>query len=117
MERLNNSHLIYADCNYIHSVNYCRMYNAPITLNYGLKHNRKKFIIGAGTSDNIELWQDGVFIYVLSQNNGMGYISLQVINTETNQIEDNIFLGGEDATDILEMESKEQLTILFDYCN
>lgn len=122
MERISNRYLIYGDCNYTHSVNYRHLYNAPITLNYGEKHNRSKYILNAGTSDNIELWQDGIFIYVLSQNNRLVYISLQVINTETKQEEGSVFLNQQDCTleenfsfGILEMESEKQLKILFEY--
>ena len=122
MNRLSNKYLQYNDTSYNYAVNYQQMYNAPITLNYGEKHNRSKYIISAGTMDNIELWQDGIFIYVLSQNNGLSYISLQVINTETKEIECDIYLDSNDCENegnlsygILDMESEEQLKILFMY--
>lgn len=117
-----SSLLHYGDTNYTKAINYQHMYNAPITLNYGEKHNRTKYIIGAGTQDHIELWQDGIFIYVLSQNNGLSYISLEVINTELREIEGNVFLNEEDCTHednfsagILDMTSEEQLKVLFEY--
>ena len=122
MLQLPTNLLIYSDVNYNHAVNYRHLYNAPITLNYGEKHNRTKYIISAGTHDNIELWQDGVFIYVLSQNNGLSYISLMVINTESKEVENEVFLNEQDCTyeenmscGILEMGSEEQLKILFEY--
>lgn len=115
MKQINKSILIYGDVSYNYAVNYRHMYNAPITLNYGDKHNRKKYILSAGNSDHIELWQDGCFIYVLSQNNGLEYIALQIINTETEQIEDNIFLQGEDAADIIDLESEAQIKNLLQY--
>lgn len=122
MLQLPNSYLIYSDTNYNHSVNYRHLYNTPVTLNYGEKHNRTKYMLNAGSSDNIELWQDGVFIYVLSQNNGLTYISLQVINTETKQIEGEVFLNEQDCTfeenmsyGILDSDSEQQLKILFEY--
>ncbi len=114
--------LIYGDPNYVHAVNYSHMYNYPITLNYGEKHNRTKYIINAGTSDIIELWKDGIFIYVLSQNNGLSYISLQVINTEVKEEEGIVFLEEEDCTlegsyseGILDKDSREQIKILMEY--
>jgi len=114
--------LQYNDCNYTHAVNYRHLYNAPITLNFGEKHNRTKYILSAGSSDNIELWQDGIFVYVLSQNNGLSYISLQVINTEAKQIEGEVFLNEQDCTcegnvsaGILDMDSEQQLRVLFEY--
>lgn len=117
-----SSLLNYGDLSYNHAVNYRHLYNAPITLNYGEKHNRSKYILNAGTSDHIELWQDGIFIYVLSQNNGLDYISLQVINTETNQDEGSVFLNQEDCTNeenysfgILDKDSETQLKLLFEY--
>jgi hypothetical protein len=98
MKVLNKDILIYGDCNYVHAVNYQHLYNAPITLNYGDKHNRKKYILSAGTCDHITLMQDGIFIYVIAENTGLNYLSMQTINTETNEIEDNIFLQGDDLS-------------------
>lgn len=123
MLQLSNKYLIYSDTNYNHAVNYRHLYNAPVTLNFGEKHNRAKYILSAGSSDNIELWQDGVFIYVLSQNNGLSYIGLQVINTETKEEEGNVFLNEQDCTGdentlsygILEQDSETQLKTLFEY--
>lgn len=122
MLQLQKDILIYSDVNYTHAVNYQHLYNAPITLNYGDKHNRKKYILSAGNSDNIELWQEGIFIYVLAQNNGLQYISLQIINTETSEIESDIFLGDEDCNNescfsfgILDKDSEDQIKTLLEY--
>jgi len=123
METLNKSKLlIWNDLNYTHAVNYQHMYNAPITLNYGAKHERTKYILGCGNQDTITLLQDGVFIYVLSQNNGLNYISLTVINTELKEIEGNVFLNEEDCTNeenysfgVLEMDEHEQVNTLLNY--
>lgn len=124
MLQLPNDLLIYNDGNYSHAINYRHLYNAPITLNYGEKHNRTKYIINCGTSDIIELWQDGIFIYVLGQNNGLSYFSLMVINTETKEVENEVFLNESDCTNtecfsfgILDMSSEEQLKILSEYLN
>lgn len=115
--------LNYQDSEYRHAANFTQsLYNCPITLNYGERHNRTKYILSAGTSDYIELWQDGVFIYVLAQNNGLSYISLMVINTELKQVEGNVFLNEQDCTleentsaGILDMDSQQQLKLLFEY--
>lgn len=122
MNKLPNTLLHYSDENYTKSANYQHMYNAPITLNFGEKHNRTKYIIGAGSSDNIELWQDGIFIYILSQNNGLSYISLQIINTELKEVEGSVFLNEQDCTlednfsaGILDMDSQQQIKILTEY--
>ena len=123
METLNNSKLlIYSDCNYVHAVNYRHLYNAPVTLNFGEKHNRTKYILNAGSSDSITLLQDGVFIYVVSENFGLSYCSLQIINTETKEIEGEVFLNETDccgidcySSGILELTSEEQLKIMLEY--
>lgn len=115
--------LNYSDENYSHAVNYSgQMYNYPITLNYGEKHNRGKYIISAGTSDHITLLQDGIFIYVVAENTGLSYCSLQVINTETKQVEGEVFLNSSDCEDsgnlstcILDLDTDEQLKVLFEY--
>jgi hypothetical protein len=122
MKQLSNSLLIYSDSNYNHAVNYSHLYNAPVTLNFGEKHNRAKYILPSGNSDNIELLQDGIFIYVISQNNGLSYISLTLINTESKEIEGNVFLNEQDCTleenfsfGILDKDSEEQIKILSEY--
>lgn len=122
MEKLSNKILRYADTEYNHAVNYRHMYNAPVTVNYGPKHGRKKYIISAGTSDHIEIWEDGIFLYVIAQNNGLSYIGMDVINTEAGEIDGQVFLNEEDCTDpghpaagILDKDSQEQIKILCEY--
>ncbi|MES2382439.1 MAG: hypothetical protein V4538_15435 [Bacteroidota bacterium] len=122
MLQLKKDILYYNDENYNHAVNYQHMYNAPITLNFGKKHNRSKYIISAGTCDHITLLQDGIFIYVIAENTGLSYISLQVINTELKQVEGDVFLNEQDCTNeenfsfgILDMAPNQQLKILSEY--
>ena len=125
MKTLNNSKLlIYSDTNYNHAVNYQHMYNAPITLNFGAKHERTKYILPCGNQDTIEMLRDGVFIYVVSQNNGLNYISLTLINTESKEIEGEVFLNDEDCSNeenfsfgILDLQTNEQIKILTQYLN
>ena len=127
MKKLSNSDLlIYQDSEYRHAANFTQsLYNSPITLNYGAKHDRVKYILSAGTNDNIELLQEGIFIYVIAQNNGLGYISMQIFNTETRgesgEVGD-VYLSGEDCTlegsfseGILDMDSEAQIKILCEY--
>lgn len=124
MKQISNKILIYSDENYRHAVNYSQhLYNFPITLNYGKKHSRTKYMLPSGTSDNIEIWGEGIFLYVLSQNNRLEYLSLFVINTESKTIDAEIFLNSTDINseenicyEILEKESKEQIKILLEYC-
>lgn len=122
MKKLSNKYLIYNDASYNHAVNYQHMYNSPVTLNFGEKHNRTKYILSSGNCDSIELWQDGIFIYVVSQNSGLEYIGMDVINTEIKQIEGNVYLSGNDLTvddsfpyDLLNKESEDQIKILCEY--
>lgn len=123
MQKISKNILNYSDENYKHSVNYNgSLYNYPITLNYGEKHNRTKYILHCGNADNVELWQDGIFIYVLGQNNGLSYISLMLIDTERKEIIGECFLNEQDClTDenfcfgILDKDSEEQIKILCQY--
>jgi len=124
MTTLNNSLLIYNDLNYTHAINYQHMYNAPITLNYGPKHERIKYILPSGNGDVVTLLQDGVYIYVLSQNNVLNYISMIVINTESKEIEGDVYLSGDDieledsfSYGILDNTKEKQVQILFTYIN
>jgi hypothetical protein len=118
MKQLSKEILIYSDENYSHAKNFeGSMYNCPITLNFGVKHNRAKYILHAGTSDHIELWKEGIFIYILSQNNGLGYISLQVINTENQEEAGHVFLDGDITDEIMDMSSKKQIDALYEYIN
>jgi len=123
MQTLSKNILHYGDTNYNHAVNYRHLYNAPITLNYGPKHGRTKYILNAGTSDHITLLQYGIFIYVINENSGLSYIGLQVINTELKEVEGEVFLndgdiedgGGNLSSGILELDCEAQLKILCEY--
>jgi sulfur transfer complex TusBCD TusB component (DsrH family) len=121
-EIINKDVLIYGDLNYTKAVNYRHLYNSPITLNYGEKHNRTKYIISAGTGDSITLIKDGIYIYIISENRYFRYISLEVINTEAREIENNVFLSETDLNEkenvcynILDKDTDEQLQILYNY--
>lgn len=119
----NKDALIYSDENYHHAINYTQsLYNFPITLNVGAKHNRAKFILSAGTLDNIEIYQDGIFYYVIAQNNGLSYVGLNLFNIETKESEGSVFLNEEDSTHpenfsfgVLDMDSEDQIKILCEY--
>lgn len=119
METLRNKDvLIYSDTEYTEAQNYHgHMFNAPITLNMG----EKKYILEAGASDDITIMQEGIFLYVIGQNDRMGYISLQVINTETDG-EESVFLNQSDVYDdetfsfgVMDESPKKQLEILLQY--
>lgn len=122
METLSKKYLIYSDINYTKAINYSHKYNAPVTLNYGPKHNRVKYILSAGSGDGITLLQEGIYIYVISQNKSLNYIGMQVINTEAKQIKGEVFLEGNDCTNeenfsfgILDKDINMQFKILCEY--
>ena len=123
MKQLNNSILIYSDANYKHSVNYSSsLYHSPVTLNFGNKHNRSKYILSAGNCDDIDIFQEGIFLYVITQNIGLNYIGLEVINTELKEVEGNVFLSDSDLNDeenicfnLLDKTNEEQIKILLKY--
>lgn len=118
MNRLSKTLLTYGDTEYTTAINYRHLYNAPITLTY----KDVKYIIGAGTADSITLLQDGVELYILSKNNNLDYISLDIINTDTHDIQ-SVFLNSSDINDdetapsykILDKDIDEQLNVLFMY--
>lgn len=123
MEKISNSILIYGDSQYRHASNSSNfLYNFPITLNYGEKHSRTKYILPFGTSDHIEIWKEGVYLYVIGQNNGLNYIGMTVINTETEKVESGIYLNDCENEEnyhfgILDKDSEEQIKIMFEYAN
>ena len=121
MKTISNNLLIYNDENYKHAVNYSSsFYNNPVTLNYGDKHERTKYILGSGSSDSISLVQNGIYIYVISENYLLNYISLTEINTEQKSMEEVFFDSNEIdnnemLVDIFEMKTEEQIKILTQY--
>lgn len=123
MKTLNKSILIYSDSQYKHAANFEQsLYNFPITLNYGEKHNRTKYILSCGNCDNITLLQEGIYIYVIGENSGLDYISMMVINTESKCIEGETFLHDDDINNsenisynILQLNAEEQFKILIQY--
>ncbi len=93
-------------------------FNNPCTVEiYG-----KLFIIGAGTSDSIQVRLIGGNVHVVSQNEGLEYIGLEVINLEDNSIQ-NCYLDSNDINsdegnlcfEILDKDTDEQIKILQEY--
>lgn len=117
MKVLNKSHLIYSDSDYTSSVNYRHLYNAPVTLNI----NNFKYILGCGNSDFIRLYQYRDFIYVLSYNMSLNYISLEVINMSEGAEVGSIFLDSNELDsleiNIFELSNEEQINYLLEYIN
>ncbi len=98
MEALSNKLLKYNDYNYRKAVNYRQwLYNFPITFNYGKKHHRVKYIIGAGTADNISIRAEENLVYIISLNLDLDYISMTVIDTDKNTTSE-VFLSANDIT-------------------
>lgn len=64
------------DYDYRDAVNYSHdLYNPPVTVTY----KRKKYIIGAGSSDEIDYRAKHGELLILSTNEGLGYAALTVI--------------------------------------
>lgn len=72
---------------------YC---NAPMTIELDEKHQ----IIGTGLSDDIDLFQDDKYLYLLSRNYNLDYIGLEVFEIESMNQCGHVFIqddGGLEA--------------------
>lgn len=76
------------DPDYSKAVNYTgtSYFNNPMTINL----DELKFIIGCGTSDQIDLMQQSKspLLYILSCNSGLDYAALMEIDLETNSTQE-----------------------------
>ncbi len=112
----------YNFCNYdtdhksaVNSIN-TPYYNCPITVTI----DGKKYILGTGTADKKTVIIKEDIFYLISANNNLGYISLTVINTQTQTVSE-AFLNSSEineiSPDILDEEPEQQINILSDYLN
>ena len=116
---INKEVLIYSDEEYNHAVNYSQwLYNFPITLNY----KGKKYIISAGTRDQITLIKENNEILILTENKGLNYLGLESIDLDKQTVNSLVFLESNDIDnqenicfDILNKPLKKQLIILNNY--
>lgn len=116
---INKEVLIYSDEEYNHAVNYSQwLYNFPTTLNY----KGKKYIIGAGTRDQITLIKENNEILILTENKSLNYLGLESIDLDKQTVNSLVFLESNDIDnqenicfDILNKPLKKQLIILNNY--
>lgn len=121
-----NALLTYSDPDYMKAVNAQYMYNFPITLNIG----GKKYIIGAGTSDDVTIFRDTNpysrnWIYILTTNRRLEYTGLESIDMDKWCHYRGIFfdqgsisnLQQEDAfpENYFDLSTRKQLKLLLQY--
>lgn len=70
-------------------------YNPPLVIEY----KGKKYITGAGYSDNITIFADTEEICILTQNSRHGYCGAQFLDASTGKENASIFLQGNDIED------------------
>jgi len=68
-----------------------RMYCMPLIIKWKGMHTT----IGAGTSDDLDFYEEDKILYVLSRNYNLDYVGLETFSTCSSQI-DNIFLQNQE---------------------
>jgi len=109
----------YHDYDYSTAVNYdgTNYYNPPMTVTI----DGIKYILGTGSSDRINHEERNNFVYIVSENWGLNYISLTEINTDDKTVS-SCFLSDNDLTDpdcmsfdLLNKDTEEQINVLCEY--
>ena len=105
--------IIRNDPNHGEKTNY---YNYPTTISLG----KTKFVLGAGNSDTIDVRKRKDAVYVVSQNKGLEYISLTVIDKY--HAVSNVYLSSNDLNDkdvlsygLLDKTTFQQIKVLCEY--
>jgi hypothetical protein len=112
----------YTFCNYdadhksaVNSIN-TPYYNCPISVTI----DGNKYLLGIGTKDAKTVIIKEHIFYLIAKNIGLNYISLTVINTQTQTVSE-AFLNSSEineiSPDILDEEPEQQINILSDYLN
>ena len=55
--------------------------------------------IGAGAADDIHVYTDSETVYVYSENNGLGYASLEIFDRDTTEQQNEVFLDSGSSED------------------
>jgi hypothetical protein len=91
--------IIRSDSDYREAMNYAdhpNLYNFPVTVDFLYRGKiEKKYVLGCGSSDHIETRVKGKELYILSENSGLDYISLTIINPYENTIDEAFLDNGE----------------------
>ncbi len=85
-------------------------YNPARKLIYRDKHRTRAVTISAGDADSIDVYREGSEIFVLSRNNSLGYIGLEVFIDGEALAE--AFFQGEAAIDALGCGNPSPLSII-----
>ena len=59
----------------------------------------KKYTVGAGNGDNIEVYTDKQSVYVYSENDSLEYVGFEVFDRETTEQQNEVFLQSGDSED------------------
>ena len=107
------------DENYASAINYngTNYYNTPMTIKIG----KKLYILEAGTSDDITVRIRKNLVYIVSENNGLNYIGMQVIDTKSTS-NCSVFLNDNDLSceenlsyNLLDKTTFQQIKIMSEY--
>ena len=60
---------------------------------------KKCYNIGAGAADDIHVYTDSETVYVYSENNGLGYASLEIFDRDTTEQQNEVFLDSGSSED------------------
>ncbi len=85
-------------------------YNRARKLIYRDKHRTHAVTISAGDADSVDVYREGDEIFVLSRNNSLGYIGLEVFRDGEALAE--AFFQGEAATEVLGRGNPSPLSII-----
>jgi len=105
--------------NYSAAVNYdgTNYYYSPMSIEI----NGKVFILSCGTSDSKSVVQKDNLLYIVSENSGLDYIGMTVINLDTDNVE-SVYMDSNDINceenptyRILGKSTKKQIEILSQY--
>ena len=69
-------------------------YHAPMAVFD--KYGNQLCILGAGTSDDVHLFEEDNHLYIYSANSMLGYMALDVIDLDDNQPVGDIFIDDEE---------------------
>ncbi len=87
-----------------------RRYNPARKLSYRDKHGTHTVTISAGDADSVDVYREGSDVYVLSRNNSLGYVGLEVFRDGEALAE--AFFQGEAATEVLGRGNPSPLSII-----
>lgn len=103
--------IIRSDADYRDAINYSDhpdLYNFPVTITA----KNTKWVLGCGSSDMLSIKAKKGCLYIIAENSGLDYISLTVIDTKVDTIQEVFFGNGELSQNPLSLPKGKQI---FDY--